>query len=530
MARLPQHPDIEHLKKQAKDLLRDVRAGDPTALARVRASLPAASGKDNRDIAAMDLRLHDAQSCVAREYEFPSWSTLSNYVEKRNHRLFDSRSTGIPAWLNIVYGHDGDRAEPVLAARLLQEHPDFREGDLLLSCATGDEQAVRKAIAADPGSVNRVTSTFRCPCCNRPHAMPPLAAVTHSSLLQVDQFREGLRSCARMLLDAGADANQSVESEHGPLSALYGAAGKNHDAELTRMLLTAGAYPNDGESLYHSVESADSTCMMLLLEAGAIVEGSNALHHALDYDRIDQFRQLLTRTNDANDASSPLGPPLLWAIRRRRSAAHVQALLDAGADPRVHNAEGTSAYVLAMQYGLIDVAAALRVAGATDTLSPQDRFVAACARSDETEARRILRDRLRIFDDLTPLQLRLLPEMATARNVAAVRLMVELGWPIAVRGGDWDATALNIAVFHGDADLTRFLLGHGASWEERHGHGDNVHGTLAWASRNHDPEQGDWVGCARALIDHGLPIRELSGDYSDEVAALLDAERARVGG
>src|SRR5439155_11867003 len=167
-----------------------------------------------------------------------------------------------------------------------------------------------------------------------------------------------------------------------------------------------------------------------------------------------------------------LGRPLLWAIRRRRSAAHVQALLDAGADPRVHNTEGTSAYVLAMQYGLVEVAAALRAAGSADTLSPQDQFVAACARSDDTEARRILRQHPQIFDELTPLQLRLLPEMVTVRNVDAVRLMVELGLPIAVRGGDWDASALNIAVFQGDAELTRFLLESGASWEERHGHDD----------------------------------------------------------
>jgi hypothetical protein len=321
-----------------------------------------------------------------------------------------------------------------------------------------------------------------------------------------------------------------MASEHGPLSALYGAAGKNHDAELTGMLLAAGANPNDGESLYHSVESLDPTCMTLLLEAGAVVEGTNALHHALDYDRLDQFRQLLARTKDADDVKSPLGPPLLWAIRRRRSPAHIQALLAAGANPRVNNRDGTSAYVLAMQYGLADAAAVLRSAGAEEPLSPQEQFVAACARHDEAEARRTLQEHPRIFDEFTPQQLRLLPEMATVRNVEGVRLMVELGWPIGVRGGDWDATALNIAVSQGDADLTRFLLEHGASWQERHGHDDNVHGTLAWASRNHDPEEGDWVGCARALIEHGLPVSELSGDYSDEVAEVLASERARVGG
>ena len=87
------------------------------------------------------------------------------------------------------------------------------------------------------------------------------------------------------------------------------------------------------------------------------------------------------------------------------------------------------------------------------------------------------------------------------------KVEVEHGVPISVRGGDWNATALNHAVFRGDADMTAFLLSHGANWRDTHGYGSDVLGTLSWASTNEPTleTQPDWVGCARALMLHGVP-------------------------
>jgi ankyrin repeat protein len=534
MTHLPERANLAYLKKQAKDLIRLYRDRDPEAIARFRDALPAAAGRSDQEIAALGLRLHDAQSCVSRSYGFASWADLRSYVELQSVSRSD-HAARVRHWLRLVYSGDVDgrgidRANPRVAARVLAESPDVAAGSPYLACAIGDEDALRAASKADPAWVNRASGPLR---------LPPLVAVTHSSLGQVPEFRERLHRCARFLLAAGADPNQriglrwppasvSAPDDDNPLSALYGAAGKNHDLALTKILLEGGADPNDRESLYHSLETF--TCTRLLLENGARIGGSNALFHALDFDNLAAVELLLQHGADPNEplGHSPLtewGLPLLWAIRRRRSLRHVAALLQAGADPSAATLSGVSAYSLALQLGLSEVAELLRENGGAKPIPEEEQFIAACARGDEAEARRIRARRPDLPGSLPEAALRLLPELAAEGGDAGARLMVKLGWPVAVRGGDWSASALNLAVFRGNAGLTRFLLEHGASWREEHGHDDNVCGTLSWASRNEPVEDGDWAACARALLEHGMP--GATPDPEDPQCVLIAGHRKR---
>ena len=533
MKRLPDRPNLGHLKKQAKDLLALYRSGDPTAISRFRSALPAAAAKDDHAIAALGLRLHDAQSCVAREYGFASWADLAGFVAARNAHAADP-ATAIQNLLHLIYAGDiaggTNRAQPSVAARILEERPDLLGDDPYLACAVGDEVVLRRETQRDPAWVDRPGG---------PLSLPPLVAVTQSSLVRLPAYRDRLHACARLLIEAGADSNQSVQSrwaaspsapsEEFRLSALYGAAGQNHNPGLTKLLLEAGADPNDGESLYHALENP--TCTRLLLEAGARVTGTNALYRSLDLADAEPLRLLLAHGGDPNEpaGSAPTndyGTPLLWAIRRRRSPAHVEALLADGANPSASTPKGVSAYVLALQYGLPEVADLLRKAGgASAAPSREEQFIAACATGDEPAARQMLADCPDLIDGLSEFQLGLLPELAAEGCGEAVRLMVKLGWPIATRGGDWMASALNHAVFRGDAGLARFLLEQGASWKETHGFGDNVCGSLSWASCNTPVEGGDWPGCAEALVAHGLPPARPDPEGSD--AVIVDGVRRR---
>ena len=68
---LPPRPNLEHLQKQARDLLRAYNQGE--AVAAQRLSLQASH--------VIKVQLADAQCAIAREYGFGSWVKLKQRVE-----------------------------------------------------------------------------------------------------------------------------------------------------------------------------------------------------------------------------------------------------------------------------------------------------------------------------------------------------------------------------------------------------------------------------------------------------------------
>ena len=71
--RLPAHPSLEQLRKQAKDLLRGIRNGLTESLSRLRRISP--------NFGTKQFSLADAQFVVAREYGFEKWADLAHHIE-----------------------------------------------------------------------------------------------------------------------------------------------------------------------------------------------------------------------------------------------------------------------------------------------------------------------------------------------------------------------------------------------------------------------------------------------------------------
>ncbi|WP_310572035.1 Clp protease N-terminal domain-containing protein [Gemmatimonas sp.] len=88
---LPLRPNLEFERKEAKALLRLLRAGDGDARSRAQARLSAVQ------VGALDtLQLADAQLVIAREYGFASWPRLVRYFEEAERLLHRTPSAVNP--------------------------------------------------------------------------------------------------------------------------------------------------------------------------------------------------------------------------------------------------------------------------------------------------------------------------------------------------------------------------------------------------------------------------------------------------
>jgi ankyrin repeat protein len=321
-----------------------------------------------------------------------------------------------------------------------------------------------------------------------PRGWAPIVYVCHSCFPSA--------TLASDLLRGGADPNASFVNEHGRMSALYGAAGVAHDPELTRVLLEAGADPDDGESLYHATEAEDPECLRLLLEAGAQTRCTNALAHALDDDRLEHVRLLLEAGADPNE-----GALLAHAVRRGRGPAFLRLLVEHGAEldrPGGETWRGDvplrTPYQHAALRGRADSMETLAELGASTEVAAEDLALAAVVRGERPSV---------------PLAAELDPDGQEVLILAALRgrldAVVDAVGPdfAGVVGGSPHGSLLHHGAWVGSPAVVRALLERGAQASA------GPDSPLAWAahgSNAHELPGRDYVAVAAALCAAGNEV------------------------
>ncbi len=482
---MPTNPEalrlnLEYYRKQAKALLKAARAADSAALARLAPRSPKAP---------QALALHDAQFAIAREQGFPSWPRFRAFLHQS---ALDFQGL-VAAFV------DAALTERRSAEEILARHPAIAAAGLHPALVLGDVKRVAQALDEMPGTVKEKSG---------PQQWEPLLYVCFSTFAQGQSDRTGdLAETARLLLRAGANPDAVYypkEWPDNPLSCLYAASGQNNNPALTRVLLEAGANPNDHESLYHSTEHPDLVCFKLLLEHGAKTEGSNALKHMLDREDLEGVRILLAAGADPNETNYRGETALHWAVWRRRGPEIIAALVDGGVNLDAPRTDGRTAYAMAAESGQMETASLLASRGASLDLSPLDRFVAACAAAGPEELERLLADPPQ--GARSPETDRLLPDIAATGGVAGIRALLAAGIPIDTRG-DHGGTALHWACWHGFADVVDVLLLHGASLtiEDLEYQGTPA-GWFCHGLQNCGDRSGDYPKAARLLLAAGAAI------------------------
>lgn len=471
MSVLPEHPDLNQARRQAKTLLRAARGGDAAALARLAA-------------VSAPLTLAGAQLALAREFGQPSWPGLVREIEARNASIPQDVLQFLRFSVNSQIG---------AAAAMLHENPALARSGFPAAVVLGDVVAVEAELRRDRAAAARVDpgsgwSALHLACASRFHLDPARAP--------------GLTTVARLLIDAGADIDGLSAGQRcwRPLECAVTSANSGRNNEpIIRLLLERGA-PVRPETLVSALYAAGGTwCLELLANAA--------------------------------DTSEVLTAALMSAVAEADLDA-VAVLLAAGADPQAPGADGRSARRQALTAG-VEATVALLGGASTD---PVDQLLEAILTGDADRARVVTTIDPGLVQRLGPADLAALVNAAERGNLAAVLVMLELGFPVGTRRDATDddgATALHAACWAGSADTVALLLNHGADFTARDArwHSQPLEWALVGSGEAPDfAPHPDWVAIVGHLLDAGAPVDDITinpPDSKQPSAAVLDLLSSR---
>lgn len=452
---LPENPNLENLRKRARELQRAVRAQDPEALALVAEHHP----DQNAD------KLSAAQLTIARLYGFASWPRLKQHlavVDKYARDPETIQSSGEPAdefcrLACVAYTDEDGPDQWERAKALLAEHPQIPRESIWAAAAAADPAAVSDHLTRVP--VNQLGGPYR---------WEPLFTLAYA------RVGGNAIATARILLDAGADPNAGYlwKGLPTPFTVLTGVLGEGEQGrsreprhpqwvELATMLLDAGAEPNDGQGLYNRMFFPDDSHLELLFARG-LGRGAGGPWKARLGEALDTPVMMLR-------------DQLKWAIRHGFTE-RVRLLADHGVDvlePLTEVRDSRTPVRIAAAEGHRDIVDLLVSLGAPPPrMSPSERLAAALLAGDRTALSSDL------LDDVRKWQPGL---MARAQRPELVGFLVEAGFDVNARHEG--QTALHEAAWRGDVPMIDALLAAGADPSVRDDRFDST--PLGWAEHTH---------------------------------------------
>lgn len=496
MPTLPARPSLEHLKKQAKRLLRAARDADPAAHFRI--------GPYFGDPARITLQ--QAQLVVARDYGFSSWTRLKRHIDSGvgADETTETRATRFLDLACMHYGPDPNRgpAEFEQAAALLAAHPEIAAHSLHCAAAAGDRDQLRRILAQAPEAVDDKGGPFQ---------WTALMYGAYARLPGRSSF-----GAAQLLLQAGADPNAHYMS-YGTyrFSVLTGVFGDGEggparqpphpDMEaFARALLKAGANPNDSQGAYNRCFSPDNRHLELMLEYGL-----------KDSDPSDWW--LTEPEHDPRDHRT-MHFQLIMALRWG-FADRARLLIEHGVDINspdsnyypTHTA-GHAPYQVALMRGLPEIAALIKDrGGVAEPLGGAELFQAACMAGDLETAQSLACDHLGAFPED---EAELLREAAGNGNLKAVQTMIALGVELNPPG---QRTALHAAAYKGHVEVIRALLEAGAESALR----DPDYNTPAFVHAMHNFQEA----AVTLLMEHPMDIFAAAAmNRADHVRSAIAAD------
>ena len=267
--------NLEQLKKQARELLRELRANQPTALLRLRQSHTRwASASDG--LIRQDAALHDAQFVIARENGFSSWPKLKAYAEPASESRHTKIFVADVHWL-------AERAQGLLRTRqssgpaaieqIRQWHPRFadRSDDEILR-APFTEADARLVYAREHGFETWADLTNRIEAIAHHQAQeqePFLAAFAALQAGDLERWNSLLNAHPGLARQRGTNGNSLLN-----LAGSVAAKSAFDATPFINALFDAGAEANDANDrgwtpLHQAAYSNQTKLAALLLEHGA---------------------------------------------------------------------------------------------------------------------------------------------------------------------------------------------------------------------------------------------------------------------